>query len=63
MNYHVEFDKPAYKEFMRLDTSIRRQLLLWLNKNIEGSDNPHWTGKALTSDKSGFWRYRVENIE
>lgn len=59
MSYHVEFDTRAKKEFMKLDKPIRQQILLWLNKNIEGTDNPRWTGKGLTSDKSGLWRYRI----
>ena len=57
--YHVLFDNNTKKEFRKLDKAIRRQILLWLNKNIEGSANPRWTGKGLTADKSGLWRYRV----
>ncbi|MDR0289086.1 MAG: type II toxin-antitoxin system RelE/ParE family toxin [Rickettsiales bacterium] len=57
--YHVEFDKRAAKEFSKLDSAIRKQILLWINKNIEGCKDPRWTGKALTADKSGLWRYRV----
>lgn len=59
MKYHVEFDKRAQKEFLKLDKPIRKQILLWLNKNIEGRENPRWTGKGLTADKSGLWRYRI----
>lgn len=57
--YTVEFDNNAKKEFKKLDKSIQRQILSWLNKNIEGSTNPRWTGKGLTADKKGLWRYRV----
>ncbi|MDB1689573.1 type II toxin-antitoxin system RelE family toxin [Enterococcus casseliflavus] len=59
MKYHVEFDKRAQKESMKLDTFIRKQILLWMNKNIEGCENPRWTEKALNADKSGLWRYRI----
>ncbi|MGM0209350.1 mRNA interferase RelE/StbE [Enterococcus sp. DIV0421] len=59
MNYHVEFDKRAQKEFLKLNKPIRKQILLWLNKNIDGCENPRWTGKGLTADKSGLWRYRI----
>jgi addiction module toxin, RelE/StbE family len=58
-SFHVEFDKNALKEFKKLDKPIRSQILLWLNKNIEGCENPRWTGKGLTSNKSGLWRYRI----
>lgn len=59
MKYHVEFDKRAHKEFLKLDKPIRNQILLWLTKNIEGCEDPRWTGKGLTADKSGLWRYRI----
>lgn len=59
MKYHVEFDKRAQKEFLKLDKPIRKQILLWLNKNIDGCENPRWTGKGLTADKSSLWRYRI----
>ncbi|WP_429974979.1 type II toxin-antitoxin system RelE family toxin [Enterococcus sp. DIV0840c] len=59
MKYHVEFDKRAQKEFLKLDKPIRKQILLWLNKNIDGCENPRWIGKGLTADKSGLWRYRI----
>ena len=29
MKYHVEFDKRAQKEFLKLDKPIRKQILLW----------------------------------
>lgn len=59
MKYYVEFGKRAQKELMTLDKPIRKQLLLWLNKNIEGCENLRWVGKGLTADKSGLWRYRI----
>jgi mRNA interferase RelE/StbE len=32
---------------------------VWLEKHIEGSNDPRISGKGLTGDKSGQWRYRV----
>jgi mRNA interferase RelE/StbE len=58
-HYHVDFDLKARKILKKLDKSIQDQLLLWLNKNIEGTENPREKGKGLTSNKSGLWRYRV----
>ena len=57
--YHVEFDLKAKKQFNKLDHQIQKQILFWLKKNIEGTDNPRLHGKALVGDKSGLWRYRV----
>lgn len=58
-HFHVEFDKRAVKEFSKLDAPIRKQILLWIKKNLEGCENPRWTGKALSANKSGLWRYRI----
>ena len=33
----------------------------WLEKNIEGCENPRLHGKGLVGDKSGEWRYRIGN--
>ena len=57
--YTVEFDNNAKKEFRKLDKPIQKQILLWLHKNVQGTENPRWTGKALTADKQGLWRYRI----
>lgn len=59
IKYHVEFDCEAQKNFNELDKPIRIQILKWLNKNVENSVNPRWTGQELTANKSGLWRYRV----
>ena len=57
--YTVEFDNNAKKEFRKLDKPIQKQILLWLHKNVQVTENPRWTGKALTADKQGLWRYRI----
>lgn len=57
--YHVEFDCEAQKYFNKLDKPIRIQILKWLNKNVENSVNPRWTGQELAASKSGLWRYRI----
>ena len=57
--YVVEFDDNAKIEFKKLDKAIQKQILLWFKKNVQDSINPRWTGKALSSDKRGLWRYRI----
>lgn len=56
---HIEFDGDFWKSFKRLDKPIQKQIMLWLEKNVNGRENPRWTGKGLTANKSGLWRYRV----
>lgn len=31
----------------------------WLRKHIDGCDDPRVSGKGLTGNRSGQWRYRV----
>ena len=31
----------------------------WIEKNIEGCENPRLHGKGLLGNKSGQWRYRI----
>jgi mRNA interferase RelE/StbE len=44
-----------------MDKSNARILVAWLNKNIDGCQNPRLWGKALLGSHDGKWRYRVGN--
>ena len=59
MNFHVEFTESARKELKKLDKYTQKLILLWLDKNLEGTDNPRVHGKALSENRVGQWRYRV----
>ena len=59
MKYHVEFTKETLKQLKKLDRSIAALITGWLRKNIEDCDNPRASGKALTANHKGQWRYRV----
>jgi len=54
-----EFNKEGYKSFKKLDKQVQRQIVKYLETNIQGSDNPRLLGKALEGNLSNFWRYRV----
>ena len=57
--YTWKFNQKAAKEFGKLDRSIQKRLLRWLDDHIEGSNNPRAWGKVLEGDRGAFWRYRV----
>ena len=59
MKYHVEFTESAKKELKKLDIFTQKIILIWLNKNLEGTDNPRIHGKPLTANRTGQWRYRI----
>ena len=59
MKYQVEYSRKAEKQLDKLNPSIRKIILLWIDKNLQGCENPRVHGKGLTSNRSGQWRYRV----
>ena len=59
MQYKVVFSEKAKKQLKKLDKRISALILGWLEKNIQGCENPRVHGKGLVENKSGQWRYRV----
>ncbi|GCF94665.1 cytotoxic translational repressor of toxin-antitoxin stability system [Enterococcus florum] len=57
--YSVELTKRFLKDLKKIDKFSAKLILKWLDKNIEGSDNPRLRGKGLVGNKKGIWRYRV----
>lgn len=57
--YHVEFIKSVKKSFSKLDKYTQTMILNWIEKNLEGCNNPRLFGKPLSGDRKGQWRYRV----
>ncbi|ARQ06854.1 Toxin RelG [Macrococcoides canis] len=59
MKYSVEYVPKVIKQLRKMDAQSSRLLLQWINKNIVHCEDPRSSGKALTGNYSGFWRYRV----
>lgn len=59
MKYKVEFTERAKKEIKKLDKRIASLILGWVQKNLEGCEDPRLHGKGLSANRSGQWRYRV----
>lgn len=57
--YSVEYASQAVRELKKMDKSIQRVLLAWIEKNLVGCDDPRNQGKALKANQKGVWRYRV----
>lgn len=47
------------KQLKKLDAFTRSSILLWIDKNLQGTHNPRQHEKGLTANRSGEWRYRV----
>lgn len=59
MKYRIKFSEKALKQLKKLDKHVSSLIIGWLEKNIEGSENPRIHGKGLVENKSGQWRYRI----
>ncbi|MCL2757223.1 MAG: type II toxin-antitoxin system RelE/ParE family toxin [Coriobacteriia bacterium] len=59
MKWALRYSEKADKQLSRLDRNTSRIIVAWLNKNIDGCDNPRAWGKALVGEHAEKWRYRV----
>jgi mRNA interferase RelE/StbE len=59
MSWNVEYSAKARKQLLKLDPSQRKLLISWIEKNLIGCADPRALGKALSGDKTEWWRYRV----
>ena len=61
MKYRVVFTEKSKKELKKLDKHTASLIIGWIEKNLEGCENPRQHGKGLTANRSGQWKYRVGN--
>lgn len=59
MKYKVVFSDNALKQLKKLDKHISALIIGWIDKNLEGTNNPRQHGKALVANRNGQWRYRI----
>lgn len=57
--YTLKYSDKALKQLKKLDKSVQKLILSWLQNNIVNCENPRNKGKGLTSNRSKKWRYRV----
>jgi len=59
VKYRVVFTEKSKKQLSKLDRSNSALIIGWIEKNIEGCENPRIHEKGLLGNKSGQWRYRI----
>lgn len=42
-----------------MDKHTQKLIYAWIDKNLQGCENPRLHGKGLTANKVGQWRYRI----
>ena len=59
MSWDYELTGRAIKQLKKLGKSEQKRIFKFLDERILDSKDPRKTGKALTGDYRGLWRYRV----
>ncbi len=57
--FSVEYEAKARKKIDKLDAPVRNRIKEWIEKNLEGCENPRAYGHALMGKLKDHWRYRV----
>ena len=55
--YRVELKKSAEKDLSKLDKHIQKQIISFLENEVDEAINPRQHGKALKHNWAGHWRY------
>ena len=61
MAWTIEYDPGALKDLKKLDRTMQRELLDYMDRRIEEANDPRDFGKPLRVSKFGLWRYRVRD--
>lgn len=59
MTYKLQTTLKFEKSFRKLDRYTQRIIKNWIDKNLDGCEDPRRHGKGLTANRSGEWRYRI----
>jgi mRNA interferase RelE/StbE len=61
VSWQVEYDPDASKDLRKLDRSIQREILDYMEQRIAKAADPRQFGKPLRRSKFGLWRYRLRD--
>lgn len=61
MQYRVELTDRVIKQLKKLDKHTSALIMGWIEKNLDGCENPRIHGKGLKANRTGQWRYRIGN--
>ena len=59
MPWTVELADAAVKAIDKLDNATRQRIQRFIGQRLRHTDNPRQSGKALTGQYAGLWRYRI----
>jgi mRNA interferase RelE/StbE len=59
MNWECEISERARKQLKKLGHTAQIEIISYLEKRLQGKENPRPFGKPLVGDLASLWRYRV----
>ena len=59
MTYQEKNKKKFDKSFKKLDRQSQKLIKNWMEGNLIGCQDPRFSGKPLTGNFKGIWRYRI----
>ena len=62
MAWMIEYTETAKNQLGKLDRSVARRILDYMDQRIAPLDDACSAGKALTGVLGGLWRYRVGDV-
>lgn len=61
MDWKIKFSEFSQKQIKKLDKTIAKKIINYLKERVTTQSDPRTFGKPLLHDKSGLWRYRVDD--
>jgi mRNA interferase RelE/StbE len=59
--WRVSFSPAAERSLQKLDKTAQVEILRYLRRRIETTEDPRRFGHALRGNLAGLWRYRVRD--
>lgn len=60
-NYKLQYSKGFINQIKKMDPFVQKNIMNWLEVNIQNTNNAGKHGKALKGNLKGTWRYRIGN--
>ena len=57
--YTVKTTDNFDRQLKKMDRSVQIMIVKWIRKHLLDCEDPRVTGKALTANLKGYWRYRI----
>ncbi|MGV3022336.1 type II toxin-antitoxin system RelE family toxin [Streptococcus suis] len=57
--YRIDYSKRAQRQIRKMDKQVQRLLFAWIDKHLDGTENPRQHGKGLIDNRANEWGYRI----